>query len=629
MSTNITGARIINKVVYDSDRASLRRVRKELQALKNLSAKQSVDSAKAEIKAAKDAANAQIAQTKRVIQFHQQQERKGKGTGMVGTAAMYDPAKVARQTAQMNNLAQKSVSERMRQQERQQKAAAKQRKDALDRDINGIMGLRKTAFDINRLQGLDIGKRYEAIQQARKLADEYKRGNLEIGEMREGLRQVKVLTSATAREARKMAKRDGRPTKKGNSNWLTSGAAFGGFVPALSLAGATYGAIHTTRSNLSDSIDRQAGRRMQKSMGLDPLEGQALQQAIFQQTGQNFSADKLSNISKDVQDKVGQLSQGQWKQNKKDGTWNFSGGGELSDWLNIMTTRGGYGRDEAVQTLRNAKGPVEFALILENLKKQAKLTDTEFTALSESVDDLSYVTKSIGPEAENVTKNLNEIARSGLALTDQQQKYIESLSELSTKTRMVSENLSDNFSASFAKGLSDAGLTAGKLTDDLLELRPIVKTLGHEFGELTANILSLLRHIPGTQSYNRQAYSDAQANQKWASKQNDPVVSWLVERWSSTSTAGAQGWNDAVQQNRDGNQNNMFTNIKSDWMSQATQGNPFAMQLPNLQLSMAGNVNVNVNAGELTSLFNAEMDSRITNSWDAATFDLNQSNSYN
>ncbi|MFC0139349.1 hypothetical protein ACFFJN_04090 [Erwinia mallotivora] len=70
----------------------------------------------------------------------------------------------------------------------------------------------------------------------------------------------------------------------------------------------------------------------------------------------------------------------------------------------------------------------------------------------------------------------------------------------------------------------------------------------------------------------------------------------------------------------------MFTN--PDWMSKYSQ-NPFAMQLPNLQLSMAGNVNVNVNAGELTSLFNAEMDSRITNSWDAATFDLNQSNSYN
>ncbi|MFC0139376.1 hypothetical protein ACFFJN_04250 [Erwinia mallotivora] len=154
MSTNITGARITNKIVYDSDRASLRRVRKELQALKNLSAKQSVDSAKAEIKAAKDAANAQIAQTKRVIQFNQQQERKGKGTGMVGTAAMYDPAKVARQTAQMNNIAQKSVSERLRQQERQQKQQDKQRKDALDRDINGTMSLRKTAFDINRLQGL-------------------------------------------------------------------------------------------------------------------------------------------------------------------------------------------------------------------------------------------------------------------------------------------------------------------------------------------------------------------------------------------------------------------------------------------------------------------------------------------
>ncbi|WP_210514574.1 hypothetical protein [Pantoea ananatis] len=626
MASIVKGARIVNDITYQTDRQSLKKVRKELQALKQLSSKSSVQAAKAEVKAAKEAADAEIKQAKRVMQFHEQQARKGRGTGMVGNAGMYDAAKVARQTAQMNNLAQKSVSERLRQQERQQKAAAKQRKEALDRDINGTMALRKNAFDINRLQGLDIAQRYQAIQQARQLADQYKRGALDIKEMNEGMRQLKATTSATARQARNMAKREGRPAKKGNSSWLTSGAAFGGLVPALSLAGLTYGSVAMSREALSGAIERQQGRKQMLAQGAEPFEGEAVRRAVVQQTGFQMSNEKYSDIAKDVQDKVGDLSNGQWKQNAKTKEWSYSGGGELSNVLNMMVSRGGFGRDEAVSTLRSAKGPAELAIILNNLKKSANLTDSELTNMSESINDFSWIVKSAGDNGSNFADSAMQLARTGLVLNDQQQKSVEYLGKLSQTAQNVGDSLQDQFAAAAGKQMQDLGLSSKSLEDAFSELRPIAQELGKEFGSLAAWLVSIIKYIPGSASYNSSAAQASQDNFAWASQQNDPFVKWLVQRWSSTSTAGADSWN-AAQANADAGPT-LFTGAKSGSLDQFNSGNPFAMNLPNLQLQMAGQVQVSVNAGALTDLFGAEMDTRISNSWDNATFSLDQSQSY-
>lgn len=623
--TKVNAATLINTVKYESDRASLRRVRKELRALKEMSSKNSVAQAKASVKAAQDAADAEIKQAKRVMQFHDQQARKGRGTGMVGNPGMYDAAKVARQTAQMNNLAQKSVSERLRQQERQQKAAAKQRKEALDRDINGTMALRRNAFDINRLQGLDIGQRYQAIQQARQLADQYKRGALDIKEMNEGMRQLKATTSATARQARNMAKRDGRPAKKGNSNWLTSGAAFGGLVPALSLAGLTYGSVAMSREALSGAIERQQGRKQMLVQGADPFEGEAVRRAVVQQTGFQMSNEKYSDIAKDVQDKVGDLSNGQWKQNAKTKEWSYSGGGELSNVLNMMVSRGGFGRDDALKTLQSAKGPAELAIILNNLKKSANLTDSELTNMSESINDFSWIVKSASDNGSNFANSAMELARTGLVLNDAQQKSVEYLGKLSQTAQNVGDSLQDQFAAAAGKQMQDLGVSSKSLEDAFSELRPLAQELGKEFGSLAAWLVSIIKYIPGSASYNSSAAQASQDNFAWASQQNDPFVKWLVQRWSSTSSAGADAWNQLANQDTGPT---LFTGAKSGSLDQFNSGNPFAMNLPNLQLQMAGQVQVNVNAGALTDLFGAEMDTRISNSWDNATFSLDQSQSY-
>ncbi len=81
---------------------------------------------------------------------------------------------------------------------------------------------------------------------------------------------------------------------------------------------------------------------MISSMGLNPLEADAAIQETLKRTGFNMSYEKISDISKDVQDKIGQLSLGEWKTDKKTGQSTYSGGGEMSDWLQIMVNRGVY-----------------------------------------------------------------------------------------------------------------------------------------------------------------------------------------------------------------------------------------------------------------------------------------------
>ncbi len=100
-----------------------------------------------------------------------------------------------------------------------------------------------------------------------------------------------------------------------------------------------------------------------------------------------------------------------------------------------MTTRGGYGRDEAVNTLKSAKGPVELGIILNNFKKSAKLTEQEFTALSESVNDFSFVSKSIGDNGQYVVEAMQQIAQKGLLLTDAQQEAVKWLGQLGQTSR--------------------------------------------------------------------------------------------------------------------------------------------------------------------------------------------------
>ncbi|HHS9996475.1 TPA: hypothetical protein ACTW31_005414, partial [Klebsiella pneumoniae] len=152
--------------------------------------------------------------------------------------------------------------------------------------------------------------------------------------------------------------------------------------------------------------------------------------------------------------------------------------GEMSDWLQIMVNRGGDSQEGALKTLQNIKGPVELAVLLKSLQKSAKLTESEFTALAEVINDFSYLAKSVDASGQNVIDTMNTMVNSGLALNSQQQKSIDNLSQMSIVFDNARNALGDQFAASFSKGLEDLGINTQNLSSEMGSLVPLVKDLG-------------------------------------------------------------------------------------------------------------------------------------------------------
>ena len=118
------------------------------------------------------------------------------------------------------------------------------------------------------------------------------------------------------------------------------------------------------------------------------------------------------------------------------------------------------------------------AVLLEGLRKSAKLTDSEFTALAEVINDFSYLAKSVDASGQNVIDTMNTMVNSGLALNSQQQKSIDNLSQMSIVFDNARNALGDQFAASFSKGLEDLGINTQNLSSEMGSLVPLVKDLG-------------------------------------------------------------------------------------------------------------------------------------------------------
>ncbi len=123
------------------------------------------------------------------------------------------------------------------------------------------------------------------------------------------------------------------------------------------------------------------------------------------------------------------------------------------------------------------KGPVELAVLLEGLRKSAKLTDSEFTALAEVINDFSYLAKSVDASGKKYD-TMNLLVNSGLALNSEQQKSIDNLSQMSIVFDNARNALGDQFAASFSKGLDDLGINTQNLSSEMGTLVPLVKDLG-------------------------------------------------------------------------------------------------------------------------------------------------------
>ncbi|KFD02500.1 hypothetical protein [Raoultella planticola] len=459
--SKITAATLVNVVKFKTDQASLKAVRNDMKKLQKEFSKTERTIAKAKMQAQKQAYSAQMQQQKQV---QKQQKQAAKQTAVDAKAKANEQKKLAAAQARALKI-----------QQQQQAKTAKVSE-------NADLARKRAAFQLGRLQNMSGADRYAAIKQANAIVDAYARGNQSLKSMSQALSQHLVTQRSISRNNSKQAKQSAQGKKLGSSGWVARNAA--AILPVDQLLGPTATAFlgqqayQIISGTLAGAIERNQGRKMISSMGLNPLEADAAIQETLKRTGFNMSYEKISDIAKDTQDKIGQLSLGEWKTDKKTGQSSYSGGGEMGDWLQMMVNRGGYTQQGALATLRNVKGPVELAVLLEGLRKSAKLTDSEFTALAEVINDFSYLAKSVDASGKNVIDTMNLLVNSGLALNSQQHKSIDNLSQMSIVFDNARNALGDQFAASFSKGLEDLGINTQNLSSEMGSLVPLVKDLG-------------------------------------------------------------------------------------------------------------------------------------------------------
>ncbi len=453
--TQITASTLVNKIVYRTDLNSLKKVRNDMKKLQQEFSK----------------SNNQVAKVKQQAdkQIHQQQLKQQRDIDK----QQKQTAKQAAADAKVKANEQKKLAAA---QARALKIQQQQSKKIATQQENADLARKRAAFQLGRLQNMSGADRYAAIKQANALVDAYARGNTSLKSMNQALSQHLTTQRSIARNNAKQAKQSGKAKKSGSSGWLSRQAS--AFIPGeiLGPTAAAYAAQQAYQimaGTLQGAIERNQGRKMIQSFGGNDLEYMSLRRASLATTGFDISREKYADISKDWLDKQGDLSFGNTDKNG-----NFTGGGELSDLVNVMRQRLGYTNQGAVAKLNSFKTPVEFAVFMRSLRDAGKVTQQEFVNFGERINDMSYVLNSVSSGGENLLKIQNELVDSHLALTTAQQKSINNLTEMSAVFNQAKESLGDQFAASFSKGLEDLGINTQNLSSEMGSLVPLVKDLG-------------------------------------------------------------------------------------------------------------------------------------------------------
>ncbi|XGL28493.1 hypothetical protein AAHX22_04355 [Klebsiella pneumoniae] len=453
--TQITASTLVNKIVYRTDLNSLKKVRNDMRKLQKDFSKTEGTIAKAKMQAQKQAYTAQMQQQRQV---QQQQKQAAKQAAADAKAKANEQKKLA--------AAQSRAAKIQMQQQQKQASVAE----------NARLKERKALFDIGRIEGLNGAQRFTAARHAQNLVSQYQQGVLSLKDLNQQMAIHMTQQKALARHQRKQAKQSGQPPKRGSSGWLSRQAS--AFIPGeiLGPTAAAYAAQQAYQimaGTLAGAIERNQGRKMIQSFGGNDLEYMSLRRASLATTGFDISREKYADISKDWLDKQGDLSFGNTDKNG-----NFTGGGELSDLVNVMRQRLGYTNQGAVAKLNSFKTPVEFAVFMRGLRDAGKVTQQEFVNFGERINDMSYVLNSVSSGGENLLKIQNELVDSHLALTTAQQKSINNLTEMSALFNQAKESLGDQFAASFSKSLEDLGINTQNLSSEMGTLVPLVKDLG-------------------------------------------------------------------------------------------------------------------------------------------------------
>ncbi|MHB6242128.1 hypothetical protein ACYBNO_27020 [Klebsiella pneumoniae] len=596
--SKITAATLINRVVYRTDLNSLKKVRNDMRKLQKDFSKTEGTIAKAKMQAQKQAYTAQMQQQRQV---QQQQKQAAKQAAVDAKAKTNEQKKLAAAQARALKIQQQQQAKTVKISE------------------NARLAERKALFDIGRLPGLNGAERFQAIKHAQGLIDSYKNQSLTLRDLNQQLSQYLTTQRAISRNNAKRAKQSGKGKKSGSSGWLSRQAS--AFIPGeiLGPTAAAYAAQQAYQimaGTLAGAIERNQGRKMIQSFGGNDLEYMSLRRASLASTGFDISREKYADISKDWLDKQGDLSFGNTDKNG-----NFTGGGELSDLVNVMRQRLGYTNQGAVAKLNSFKTPVEFAVFMRGLRDAGKVTQQEFVNFGERINDMSYVLNSVSSGGENLLKIQNELVDSHLALTTAQQKSINNLTEMSALFNQAKESLGDQFAASFSKGLEDLGINTQNLSSEMGTLVPLVKDLGTGTAQTVKGFKDLLDVLSIiTEWKNRLLGTDKPEGQNIFQQGATFVGESLLPPGVLDMATKVKN---LVSPGSDSSYANQVQN--GGWYNQIMPASPSMIYQPSLP-DIKATVDIQVEpSSEFGNLIDARADQRIEWAFDDQNFQINQS----
>lgn len=589
---NITAATLTNMVKWKSDNASLKKIKDEMKKLK-ASASGVLDnsisprSAANSVKLAKQSAQAQVSAG----------VKGSLGTGMLGkpqkdwlqtslaqTKAMEQTGKA--QQAQTKATAEQALAEKRRLQ------LKKQSELALKREISGTMKVRDTTFTISRMENLGVAARYKAITQAKLLANEYKKGNLDLSEMNQQMkfliantRKAEAQARRLKRETAKTARAEGR---KGGGALL--GVGLGGYAVAGAVGGA-----YAAYSSASSSVDRAKQiNKLNKAGTINSYESQALMRLI-----ENKGIDaNLENILSDVLEKKGELtSQGTF--DKKTGK--LKGGGELTDTFNDLFLPLKY-------TLKDIEkmAPTEFIVQMKLNAKALKKSAAEQKYYEETVNDLSRISGLFANNGDEVISTIIDMKKNGQMLSDEQLASLTKLRDWGLAVKEASQTLSDKFSISLSNAM---GGTDG-LAEAMRQLTPLVEGLG-----------KVIAHIIKLTGFSVNQLADPKTQKELFQSVKEPE-----KRLNSNSNLimGLSAWELLKNQFKDSK--SAMVPTPQAMLSPTPYQASATYQTPKQTINvMPAPVSLNINGDELKGVFSLIADNKINSYNDNVLNDINTS----
>ncbi|MHA3542446.1 hypothetical protein ACX1G6_17375 [Yersinia enterocolitica] len=512
----ITAATLRNVVRYDTDIQSLKRIKEQMKRLKKeasgvLDNSISPRSAASSVKLAKQSAQAQVSAMKKV--YGSAGVKGGLSTGMLGephkdwlqtslaqTKAMEQTGKA--QQAQTKATAEQALAEKRRLQ------LKKQSELALKKEINGTMKLRDATFTISRMESLGVGQRYKAIQQAKLLSNEYKKGNLDLSEMNQQMRFLVANTRKAEAQARRLkaqqAKTKAQQGRKGGGALL--GVGLGGYAVAGAVGGA-----YAAYSSASSSVDRAKQINKLGKAGVDSYEAQALQRLV-----QTKGIDaNLENVFQDLQEKLGELTS-QGVMDKKTGK--LKGGGELTDVANDLFLPLGYTLKD-IAKMSSSEFIVQMKLNAKALNKSAESQ----RYYEETVNDLSRVSGLFANNGKEVIDTIQDMKKKGQMLSDEQLASLAKLREWGIAVSNASQTLGDKFTLALESSIGGSEGVAKAFRD----VEPLIQGFGTALGKLTLLISWIVSKIPFLRSQEEIRADSLKTHQENLTKGG--IRQWIAE----------------------------------------------------------------------------------------------------